>query len=511
MLPHDAKITPPKSKTMNKTEQSRYHQALDFLFSQLPMFSRVGAAAYKPGLDTSLAIDAFFSHPHRKFKSIHVGGTNGKGSTSHMLAAILQKQGYKVGLYTSPHLVDFRERMRVNGQMIPEENVIEFVDAWRNSGYEGHPSFFELTMMMAFDWFAKENVDYAIIEVGMGGRLDSTNIITPEVCVITNISNDHTQFLGDTLPKIAAEKAGIIKHDIPVVIGEAEGEIREVFAAKAASVRAPITFAEDSPLLIKAERCDFPRHSEGCVFPRKSERCAFPRKSERCGGNGEYHPGWLCTTPEGEINVPLPGDYQRKNINTVLHAVKAMREAGIPIDSRSVVEGMQEVDTLTGLRGRWTILGQSPLTIADTGHNVAGITYNMAQLRHLMATRSGATSEKDSPSGASSEKDNPAGASSEKDTAAGATLRIVIGFVADKAIDKILKLLPSEATYYLTNASIPRALPAADLKLRFNEAGLDGRVYPDVKTAYAAAQAEASPEDIIFVGGSTFIVADLLS
>jgi dihydrofolate synthase/folylpolyglutamate synthase len=461
-----------KNNTMNKTEQSRYHQALDFLFSQLPMFSRVGAAAYKPGLDTSLAIDAFFSHPHRKFKSIHVGGTNGKGSTSHMLAAILQKQGYRVGLYTSPHLVDFRERMRVNGQMIPEESVIEFVDAWRNSGYEGHPSFFELTMMMAFNWFAKENVDYAIIEVGMGGRLDSTNIITPEVCVITNISNDHTQFLGDTLPKIAAEKAGIIKHDIPVVIGEAEGEIREVFAAKAASVGAPITFAEDSPLLIKAERCEFPRKSEGC---------AFPRKSERCGGNGEYHPGWLCTTPEGEINVPLPGDYQRKNINTVLHAVKAMREAGIPIDSRSVVEGMQEVDTLTGLRGRWTILGQSPLTIADTGHNVAGITYNMAQLRHLMATRSGAT------------------------------LRIVIGFVADKAIDKILKLLPSEATYYLTNASIPRALPAADLKLRFNEAGLDGRVYPDVKTAYAAAQADASPEDIIFVGGSTFIVADLLS
>lgn len=477
MMPHAKTCCPmlqkiKKNNTMNKTEQSRYHQALDFLFSQLPMFSRVGAAAYKPGLDTSLAIDAFFSHPHRKFKSIHVGGTNGKGSTSHMLAAILQKQGYRVGLYTSPHLVDFRERMRVNGQMIPEESVIEFVDAWRNSGYEGHPSFFELTMMMAFNWFAKENVDYAIIEVGMGGRLDSTNIITPEVCVITNISNDHTQFLGDTLPKIAAEKAGIIKHDIPVVIGEAEGEIREVFAAKAASVGAPITFAEDSPLLIKAERCEFPRKSEGC---------AFPRKSERCGGNGEYHPGWLCTTPEGEINVPLPGDYQRKNINTVLHAVKAMREAGIPIDSRSVVEGMQEVDTLTGLRGRWTILGQSPLTIADTGHNVAGITYNMAQLRHLMATRSGAT------------------------------LRIVIGFVADKAIDKILKLLPSEATYYLTNASIPRALPAADLKLRFNEAGLDGRVYPDVKTAYAAAQADASPEDIIFVGGSTFIVADLLS
>ena len=222
-----------------------YQNALDYLYSQLPMFSRVGAAAYKPGLDTSLAIDSFFGHPHRKFKSIHVGGTNGKGSTSHMLAAILQSQGYKVGLYTSPHLVDFRERMRVNGEMIPQEMVIEFVEQWQKSDYNGHPSFFELTMMMAFDWFAKENVDYAVIEVGMGGRLDSTNIITPEICVITNISNDHSQFLGTTLPAIATEKAGIIKSGIPVVIGEAEGEVRDVFANRAEETGAPIIFAED--------------------------------------------------------------------------------------------------------------------------------------------------------------------------------------------------------------------------------------------------------------------------
>lgn len=433
-----------------------YPDALDYLYSRLPMFSRIGVAAYKPGLDTSLAIDKFFNHPHRQFKSIHVGGTNGKGSTSHMLAAILQSQGYKVGLYTSPHLVDFRERMRINGEMIPEESVVEFVDNWQKSGYDGHPSFFELTMMMAFDWFAKEKVDYAVIEVGMGGRLDSTNIITPELCVITNISNDHSQFLGTTLPLIAKEKAGIIKSSIPVIIGEAEGEVREVFANRAAEVGAPITFAEEHPRIISLTE-------------------HFPSETSK-----EAH-GWDGVSEEGQWTSPLSGDYQKKNLNTVLNAVDGMRKIGIEITDESVVKGIEEVDALTGLQGRWSILSDQPLVIADTGHNIAGVTYNMGQLSRLMENR---------PEG---------------------RLRIVIGFVADKAIDKILNILPKDAEYYITNANIPRALPALQLKDRFNEAGLGGRVYHDVKSAYREALREAASDDIVFVGGSTFVVADLLA
>lgn len=427
----------------------RYQEALDFLFSQLPMFSRVGAAAYKPGLDTSLAIDTYFDHPHRRFKSIHVGGTNGKGSTSHMLAAILQAQGYKVGLYTSPHLVDFRERMRVDGEMIPREKVVKFVEKWKGCGYEGHPSFFELTMMMAFNWFAEKNVDYAVIEVGMGGRLDSTNIITPEMCVITNISNDHTQFLGDTLPKIAVEKAGIMKSGIPAVVGEAEGEIREVFEKRSREVGCHVVFAEDTPRLLSISE-----DPEG---------------------------GWRCTSAEGSYSSPLAGDYQKRNLETVLHAVDTMRECGIEVSDSSVREGIANVERLTGLKGRWTVLSHSPLTIADTGHNIAGITYNMGQLRRL------------------------------RDSRHGSRLRIVIGFVADKAIDKILQLLPADAEYYITNAQIPRALPGEKLKGRFIEAGLDGTVYPCVKDAYDAALKASSPDDILFIGGSTFIVADLLA
>ena len=439
----------------NNNTELDYKEALDFLFSQLPMFSRIGAAAYKPGLDTSLELDRFFNHPHRRFKSIHVGGTNGKGSTSHMLAAILQSKGYKTALYTSPHLVDFRERMRVNGEMIPEEKVIEFVRKWKDSGYAGHPSFFELTMMMAFNWFAEENVDYAVIEVGMGGRLDSTNIITPEVCVITNISNDHTQFLGDTPEKIAAEKAGIIKPGIPVVIGETTDETYQVFLDKAKGVGAPIIFAEERPRILS-------------ICPADS--------AEVPGG------GWQGSSAEGEWISPLAGDYQLKNLNTVLNAVDAMREAGIDIDNRSVVKGIEGVEKLTGLAGRWTVLSHSPLTIADTGHNIAGITYNMGQLDRLRGT------------------------GSER-----RTLRIVIGFVADKAIDKILKLLPKDAEYYITNAAIPRALPATELHKRFLDAGLDGRVFPDVKSAYEKVLDESGENDIIFIGGSTFIVADLLA
>lgn len=424
-----------------------YQEALDFLFSQLPMFSRVGAAAYKPGLDTSLALDAYFGHPHRRFKSIHVAGTNGKGSTSHSLAAVLGQQGYKTALYTSPHLADFRERMRINGEMIPKEKVVDFVRRWRENDYQGHPSFFELTMMMAFDWFASEEVDYAVIEVGMGGRLDSTNIISPELCVITNISADHTQFLGSTPEEIAVEKAGIIKEGIPVVIGEAEGKVREVFESKAKAESAPIIFAQDTPLLESAIE------SEG---------------------------GWLCRWKGGTFRFPLGGDYQLKNIDTILHSIEAMRAEGIELSSESVTEGLEGVDSLTGLRGRWMKLAESPLTIADTGHNVAGITYNMNQLKRLLSNR------KDSE------------------------LHMVIGFVADKAIDKILELLPRNAHYYITNANIPRALPAGELKKKFDAAGLCGEVFENVDKAYHSAVSAAKGNDIVFVGGSTFIVADLL-
>lgn len=427
-----------------------YNQTLEWLYGQLPMFSRTGGAAYKPGLDTSLRLDKFFGHPHRRFKSIHVGGTNGKGSCSHIIAAALQAQGYKVGLYTSPHLVDFRERMRINGDMIPRDSVTDFVRRFLESDYDGHPSFFELTMMMAFDWFASEKVDYAVIEVGMGGRLDSTNIITPVACVITNISEDHTQFLGDTLPKIAGEKAGIIKAGVPVTVGESEGDVREVFRTKAEEVGTEITFADD-----EAER----------------------RRIVRSEADG----GWDGTTEDGiSFHSPLGGEYQRRNINTVCSAFNLLRRAGIALSDQAIARGFSDVLRLTGLCGRWTRLQETPEVIADTGHNLAGITYNMQQLCEMRER-------------------NPQ-----------ARLKMVIGFVADKAIDEILPLFPKDADYYFTAAGIPRALGADKLASKAAEHGLTGRIVPKVIDAYRKALASCSPEDILYVGGSTFVVADLL-
>lgn len=427
-----------------------YNSTLNWLYSCLPMFSRVGAPAYKPGLDTSLQLDEHFGHPHRNYKTIHVAGTNGKGSTSHLIAAALQAQGYKVALYTSPHLVDFRERMRVNGRMIPRERVVDFVERFRNSGYEGRPSFFELTMMMAFEWFAEAKVDYAVIEVGMGGRLDSTNIITPIGCVITNISPDHTGFLGTTLPQIASEKAGIIKHAIPVVIGESEGEVRRVFAEKAAQTGSEIVYADDV-----ACNYSFSRLPSG---------------------------GWQFTTPDGRcFSSSLSGDYQRKNLVTALCALEMLRRQGVVISEEAIREGFSRVESLTGLLGRWMRLQERPLVIADTGHNQAGLAYNMQQLRELH-----------------NEKPD-------------VRLRLVIGFVADKEVDKILPLLPEDATYYLTQAAIPRALPVDQLQLSAAAAGIEGSIYPTVAEAYRHALEDASPDDIIYVGGSTFIVADLLA
>ena len=413
-----------------------YKESIEWLFAQLPMFSRVGAAAYKPGLERSEHLSEHFGNPHRKFKSIHVAGTNGKGSVSNLIAAVLQSEGYKVGLYTSPHLVDFRERIRINGEMIPEEEVAKFVSEWIEGDYDGdRPSFFELTMIMAFDWFARCDVDYAVIEVGMGGRLDSTNIITPILSVITNISKDHTQFLGDTLAKIASEKAGIIKPGVLAIIGEADEETEPVFRNKARSVGAPL-------------------------------REAFRE---------------IDTAANEALNCCLKGDYQRKNVNTARVAIDSLRQLGVEISNSAIARGFADVCSLTGFMGRWTVLSQSPLTICDTGHNEAGLKYNIAQLSEIMRQR---------PS---------------------SKLRFVIGFVADKDVEHILPMFPKDAAYYVTQALIPRAMKHDELLERCIRLGLDAHSFATVKEAMAQALADSRPEDVVYIGGSTFIVADALS
>lgn len=421
-----------------------YEETLDYLYRQLPVFQQIGSVAYKPGLQNSEALDEYFGHPHRKFHTLHVAGTNGKGSVSHLLASILQLNGYKTGLYTSPHLVDFRERIRIDGQMISREDVIDFAQKHLEPTLHIHPSFFELTMMMAFDYFARQTVDVAVVEVGLGGRLDSTNIITPDLCVITNISYDHVQMLGNTLPQIAREKAGIIKHGIPVVIGEAQGEVKQVFVDKASEVDAPIFFAEE------CVRFDSTRQSAlGWEF----DSPAFPHLFGELGG--------LC---------------QEKNAATVLTAVTRLRELGYRISDRSVYEAFAHVTRLTGLMGRWQQLQASPRLICDTGHNTGGMQYIARQLQNEHYD----------------------------------TLRIVIGMVNDKDISGVLAMLPREAVYYFTRASVPRALPHDKLEALATQAGLKGKSYPTVEQAVKAAQKESRPEDLIFVGGSTFIVADLL-
>lgn len=422
-----------------------YKETLTYLYSQLPMFQRIGGTAYKAGLETSKRLSALFNHPEQSYLTIHVAGTNGKGSVSHLLAAILQQSGYRVGLYTSPHLVDFRERIRVNGEMIPEKEVTGFVQKYIDSGFDGSPSFFELTMTMAFDYFRKAEVDIAVIEVGLGGRLDSTNIINPLISIITNISFDHTQFLGDTLEKIAFEKAGIIKKDIPVVVGEAEGNIKEVFINKAKETNSPIIFAEDNSEIISCSRSD-----------------------DR----------WLLTTRHyGTITDELSGECQVKNANTVFNALTQLKKKGIKITDNAVETGFYKVCELTGLQGRWMILSDSPRTICDTGHNVGGMQYITRQLKSERYSK----------------------------------LHIVIGFVNDKDISSILKMLPKDAAYYFTQASIPRALDCGELKGLATSAGLKGECYDTVVRAYNAAIKKCSPGDLLFIGGSTFVVADLIS
>ncbi len=416
-----------------------YKETLEWLFAQLPMFSRIGAAAYKPGLERSIALDDYFGNPHRRFRSIHVAGTNGKGSVSHLMASVLQEQGYRTGLYTSPHLVDFRERMRINGDMIPEERVTDFIRRFRESGYDGKPSFFELTMMMAFDWFAAENVDIAVVETGMGGRLDSTNIITPLLSVITNISNDHKQFLGDTLAQIASEKAGIIKNGIPVVIGEAEGEVESVFRRKAEETGAPL-------------------------------REAY-RETD--------------TEANSRLATPLSGLYQKKNVNTARVALEELRRTGVEISDECMIRGFARVIDNTHLAGRWMKLEENPTVICDTGHNEAGIMSNVRQLNDMRAEIRG-------------------------------RLHVVIGFVADKDLDHILGLfgnLPADTIFYITQASVPRAMERHELLERFRNANpaFTTGLCDTPAAAYTLAREQAASDDIIFIGGSTFVVADFLA
>ncbi|MDE7412729.1 MAG: bifunctional folylpolyglutamate synthase/dihydrofolate synthase [Muribaculaceae bacterium] len=432
--------------------EEKYKEALEYLYSQLPMFSRVGAAAYKPGLERVERLSEYFGNPEKKLKAIHIAGTNGKGSTSHIIASVLQACGYKTALYTSPHLIDFRERIKINGKMIPKEKVVEFVEKWKNCDYTGdRPSFFELTMMMAFCWFAEEDVDYAVIETGMGGRLDSTNIIHPILCVITNISPDHTQFLGHTPREIAAEKAGIIKEGIPVVIGEADEDTESVFLMKALEKGSPLTKVYRNP-----------------------EVDGFKLKSDFSGWEAESD--WL-----GEIEVDLAGEYQKKNIPTAIAAIKILSEEGLDLPVDGIKNGLAKAAESTGLYGRWSVISRSPITICDTGHNIGGLRINISQLEKLKSI-----------------------------APENSKLRMLIGFVADKAIDEILDIFPAQAEYYLTRADIPRALPENQLLEKFEAHGLKGRKYPSVEEAWKAIQEEKGKDDIIYVGGSTFIVADFL-
>ena len=423
-----------------------YQETVEYLFNSTPVFEKVGATAYKEGLYNTYELDKHFGHPHRQFKTIHVAGTNGKGSCSHTIAAILQAAGYRVGLYTSPHLIDFRERIRVNGECISERYVVDFVEEERNFFEPLHPSFFELTTALAFKYFAEAKVDIAVIEVGLGGRLDCTNIITPILSVITNISLDHTQFLGDTLQKIAGEKAGIIKPNVPVVIGESNAETRPVFEAKAAENNAPIIFAEDTQEVLKAEH-----KPDGTML-----------YTTKCYGN---------------ISGELAGEYQQKNTNTVLHVVKYLKDVRIINNDDCVRAGFGNVCEATGLMGRWQTIGKSPLVVCDTGHNVGGWQYLSSQIKSVECK----------------------------------ALRIVFGMVDDKDIEHVMDMLPKNAVYYFAQATTHRAIPVSVVGEKASTHGLHGTCYTSVDEAYEHALADADKDDFVFVGGSSYVVADLLT
>ena len=420
-----------------------YQETLDYLFNALPMFQRIGAAAYKTDLNNTIALCKALGDPQKKFKSIHIAGTNGKGSTSHSLAAVLQSAGYKVGLYTSPHLKSFRERIKVNGLDISEAAVVNFVQEHKTFIDTLQPSFFEMTVGLAFSYFAEEEVDISVLEVGMGGRLDSTNIISPEISLITNIGMDHTQFLGDTLTKIAGEKGGIIKSNTPVIISQRQPETEEVFLRMAEEKGSQIFFAEDD------YKIDY-------VGVKDSALCSFEV-------NGKTY------------QMDLAGKYQEKNLAGILKAVDVLNDLGYHVTDEAVRQGLSNVIRLTGLKGRWQKLNDRPLAFCDTGHNKDGIAYILTQINTYSFQK----------------------------------LHVVLGMVSDKDVDGILQLFPRDADYIFCQPSIPRAMPANELADKALAFGLEGVTVPDVNEAYQEALKKAGENDFIFVGGSTFVVADL--
>jgi dihydrofolate synthase/folylpolyglutamate synthase len=427
-----------------------YKETLDFLYSRLPMFSRIGKAALKPDLENTLKLCAALGDPHKQFKSIHIAGTNGKGSTSHMLAAILQEAGYKTALYTSPHLNDFRERILINGVPVAKEFVVQFTQEHQGLIEAVKPSFFEITVAMAFAYFAQEKVDIAIIETGLGGRLDSTNIITPVLSVITNISYDHMDLLGDTLPAIAAEKAGIIKPKVPVVIGEIQAETERVFFEHSIRNNSTLYYAEANWDLVRVKQ------------DAKRQYFKAINRARR-----EIH----------KIQTDLLGSYQQYNIRTVLAALDVLAaNQGMDISMAVVEKALTQVKALTGLRGRWECLQQKPLIIADVAHNEAGLKEVCKQWRLVPALQK----------------------------------HIIIGFVKDKDLSKALAQLPKDAQYYFTNANIPRALPAVELSTLAASEGLTGTSHPSTALAIEAAKQAMQPNDALLICGSFFIVGEAL-
>ena len=435
---------------MKPTIHQKYKSTLDYLYKQLPMFQRVGPAAFKKDLSNTIALCNYLGQPHQKFPSIHIAGTNGKGSTTHLIGGVLQAKGLKVGLYTSPHYKDFRERIKINGRLISKKYIVDFVQQHQAAFEEIRPSFFEITVAMTFDYFAQQKVDIAVIETGLGGRLDSTNVITPLLSIITNISFDHQQFLGDTIPQIATEKAGIIKPKVPVVIGETHPLSQAIFVEKAKSQKASIIFADKNITLI--EKDVLPYHTlyfvKGRVYNFKN------------------------------LKVNLLGKYQQKNITTALQAIAVLNETtNLPtIQEKDIQQGWKTLKSSTYFLGRWQKLGNAPTIICDSGHNEAGIQQILHQLSKMDFDQ----------------------------------LHFVLGMVNDKEVDKILKMLPVSARYYFVKADIPRGMPANELKENAIPFGLKGKTYSSVKNGLRAAKRKAKKEDLIFIGGSTFVVAEVV-
>ncbi len=429
-----------------------YSDTLEYLFSRLPMFQRIGPAAYKDNLDNIILLGNYYNNPQRMFKTIHVAGTNGKGSVSHMLAAVLQSAGYKTGLYTSPHLSDFRERIRINGEMISTDDVMEWVEDFRekNEEWEIEPSFFELTVALAFDYFAREQVDVAVVEVGLGGRLDSTNIITPEVSIITNIGMDHTALLGDSIEKISFEKAGIIKAGVPVVVGTTQPETMNVFNEVAALKLAPLFFA-DQEFSVDYAMSDL--EGNQLLSVRRDGQMLYP-----------------------QLKLDLKGMYQQKNLPAVLKTIELLRQMDWEISDELLLNGLANAKRMTGLQGRWQVLGYNPFMVADTAHNAEGMTEVVKQINQTPFEK----------------------------------LHFVLGVVTDKDAGRILRLLPDSAEYYFTRADIPRAMDERELARMAGQFNLKGTVYSSVEKAFNTARNRAGANDMIFVGGSTFVVAEIL-